>query len=191
MRTYRRMAVALSSLLASFIVVCTVDARGTTLTRMSVEGMTSVAGYVVLGTCLWVESHWTEDGKQILTYITLTNTQSLKGNIQGDVTFVQLGGRVGNQVMKIVGAPTFELGEEMIVFLTEMPSSTRLVYSTDLWLLGLEQGKWKIVRDPTTKTAIATVTTGAARIIDSPAQRADTRLLLADLIARIRAAVKR
>jgi hypothetical protein len=143
-----------------------------------------------MGTCVSVESRWTDDHKQILTYITLTNTEPLKGNAKGNVTFVQLGGRVSDDVMHVVGAPTFEVGEEVLVFLASTSGSKSLANEANLWLLGLGQGKWRISDDFQTGAKIATMNTGAAHVMGKTTQGAVTRLLLSDLIERIKSAVK-
>jgi hypothetical protein len=183
-RPYRWIALPL--LLVLLLVMRTSDVWATKLVPVSVENMTAIATDVVLGTCLSVDSRWTDDHKQILTYVTLTNVEPLKGNAKGDVTFVQLGGRVGDDLMEAVGAPSFEVGEEVVVFLKRMPNAKSLAYDTDLWLFGLGRGKWKIATDSQTGERIATMSTGAAQVVGKTAQDTATSSSLSELIARIK-----
>ncbi len=162
-------------------------AQATTIVRLSVDEMTRIASDVVLGTCSSVESHWTDDHQQILTYVTVTDTRALKGRTSGSATFVQLGGRVGDDAMYTVGAPTFEVGEEVVVFLTRQSSKRQLAYNTDLWLIGLGQGKWRVERDAATGQAAATVSLGEGMVIRRPGRTIENSMSLAELTELVEA----
>jgi hypothetical protein len=150
--------------------------------------MTSIASDVAWGTCSSVESRYTDDKKQILTYVTLSGVEALKGREGGAVTFVLLGGTVGDHTFEAVGAPTFKVGEEMVVFLRRMPGSERLTRGPSLWILGLGQGKWAVSHDRTTREATATVSTGAASVIEKAGRPVESALPFSELVARVRAA---
>ena len=162
-------------------------ARATTLLRLSVEEMTQRADDVTLGTVSSVESRWTDDHQQILTYVTLARPERLKGDDTGDVTFVLLGGRVGDDIMLAVGQPEFAVGEKALVFLTRMASAKRLAVPTDRWLLGLGQGKWSIATDRATGREVGTLDIGGARGIVRPGVALESRLGLETLRSRVRA----
>ena len=163
-------------------------ASATTIVRRSVEEMTRIADEVVQGTVVGAESRWTDDRQQILTYVTVSATERLKGSDSGDVTFVQLGGTVGSDFMFALGTPSFAPGERVVVFLGRMSSVKRLAVPTDRWLLGLGQGKWSVSNDPVTGRASARVGLEGARVIERPGRPIETDLDLDQLRARIRAA---
>lgn len=162
------------------------EVRATTVVSKSVEEMTALATDVVIGTCSKVRAHWTGDRKQILTYVTLSITDALKGDTANNLTFVQLGGRVEDMVLIVVGAPTFEEGEEVVVFLTRMKSKKRLAVDTDLWLVGLDKGKWQVTREPNTGVATATSSVGAQHLVTASGKRTERTLPLENLIARVK-----
>lgn len=118
--------------------------RATTMVRIPVDEMTRLADDVVQGTVTSVESRYTDDRSQILTYITVENAEALKGGAGKKVVFVQWGGQVGDDMLRVFGAPSFGVGEDVIVFLSRMDSAEPLAYPTDRWLLGLSQGKWRV-----------------------------------------------
>jgi hypothetical protein len=173
------------------VLICAADVRGTTVIRVSVEDITALASDVVVGTCSRVESRWTRDGGSILTYVTLANAAPLKGSAGGEVTFTTLGGRAGDVVMHVAGAPRFEKGEVVVVFLRRTAGVGPAAGDTDLTLIGLGQGKWRIAPDPSTGASTATSSTYDARVVEPPGRRIATRMSAAALIARIGAAVAR
>jgi len=165
-------------------------AQASTIVRLSVEEMAEASQVVARGTCASVESHWTDDHEQILTYVTLTDVEVLKGDAAGDIVFVQLGGRVGDDIMHVVGAPSFTVGEEMVVFLTRMTSAKALIVDTDLWLIGLSQGKWSVVRDPKTDRATAKLNLSGTHEIKRPGRKFENQLPLERLKQRIQASAE-
>ena len=177
-----------TSLLILALALGVSQSRATTIVRHTVEEMTRIADEVVLGTVAASESHWTDDRQQILTYVTVTSTERLKGTGTGDVTFVQLGGTVGTDFMVALGTPSFAPGEQVLVFLGRMNSDKRLAVPTDRWLLGLGQGKWGVTTNPITGRTSAHVGLEGAHVIERPGRPIETELDLSDLRARVIAA---
>jgi len=166
---------AVAGLLAAAVAVITPLASATTMIRLTLEEMTQRATDVVVGTVSRVESRWTEDHEQILTYVTVSNTERLKGDLQGDVTFVQLGGQVDDHLMFVVGAPQFAADQEVAVFLTRMVSAKRLSVNADRWLLGLSQGVWRITTDQTGRR-IAVADSAEVHALDRPGVYQELRM---------------
>lgn len=189
MRFESRSAIKLAtSLLILTFALAASPSRATTIVRHTVEEMTRIADEVVLGTVAATESHWTDDREQILTYVTVTSAERLKGTGTGDLTFVQLGGTVGTDFMVALGTASFAPGERVIVFLGRMNSGKRLAVATDRWLLGLGQGKWGVTTDPVTGRTSARVGLEGAHVIERPGRPIETDLDLAELRARVIAA---
>jgi hypothetical protein len=177
-----------TSLLTLSLALAASPSRATTIVRHTVEEMTHIADEVVLGTVASTESHWTDDRQQILTYVTVTATERLKGPDTGDVTFVQLGGTVGTDFMVALGTPAFATGERVVVFLGRMNSDKRLAVPADRWLLGLGQGKWGVTTNAATGRSSAHVGLEGAHVIERPGLPIETDLDLTQLRARVIAA---
>lgn len=155
-----------------------------TVVRLSPEEMARRASHVLHGNVVAIDAAFTADGQQILTYVTLEVMESLKGPTSAFCTFAFLGGRVGDAAMVVVGAPRFAVGEEVVVDLVKMAPQRALPVETDLWLVGLGQGKWSVQRDRRGQTPIATVALGKAYRSRPGETIADT-LPLAELRRRI------
>jgi hypothetical protein len=80
------------------------------------------------------------------TYVTVQIARTLKGNTPTTLTFKQLGGQArpgGNALLRIAGLPTYQVGQELILFLR--PTSAAGFTSP----VGMEQGKFRVVRNGT------------------------------------------
>jgi hypothetical protein len=75
---------------------------------------------IVHGVVLETRSQWEEGGGQIYTYVILSAKEVLKGSRTeaATVTFRQIGGQVGDQVVYVPGTPRFSAKQEVLVFLT-------------------------------------------------------------------------
>lgn len=166
----------------------TPSASATTMIRLTVEEMTVRATDVLVGTVTRVESHWTDDHAQILTYVTVADTETLKGELHGQVTFVQLGGQVDDRLMLVVGAPQFEVNQRVCVFLSQMATRQRLAVNTDRWLMGLSQGVWLMTEDQN-GVPLAVVESASMCGVTRPGVTVETILEPNSLKSRIRATV--
>lgn len=176
-----------ASCLAIGLSMSLTQSSATTIVRLSLEQMTQISTEVVLGVCSSVESHWTAEHKQILTYVTLSSAQALKGTTRDEVTFAMLGGRVGEDIMQVVGSPRFEVGDRVVVHLTHMVGPRTPERNADLWLLGLGQGKWSVVRDSKTGVEQAIVATDLARVVEKAGVIPERSMPLDELKERVRA----
>ena len=64
----------------------------------------------------------------------------LKGNLGSDVTFKVPGGQMGPYRSVMVGAPSFQSGDEIVVFLNAQGP-------TIPWISGLNQGVFRVAED--------------------------------------------
>jgi len=74
----------------------------------------------------------------VVTYTTFSVTDVLKGAVGSTHTIKQVGGRVGNQVFRIEGTPTFAVGADYVVFIYGVSSAG---FSSPV---GLSQGQFTI-----------------------------------------------
>ena len=95
---------------------------------------------IVHGRVVDVRAQTTGDRRSIETLVTLTAVDHLKGNLGSTVTFKVPGGQIGRYRRVLVGAPVFERGDEVIVFLNATSPSIPHLY-------GLSQGVFRIARD--------------------------------------------
>jgi hypothetical protein len=73
------------------------------------------------------------------TVTTLHVDWSHKGSLDGEFDVVLTGGRIGDEVTTLPGAPTFTAGERVVVFVEQKQGDWRLV--------GLAQGKYTLIEE--------------------------------------------
>jgi len=106
--------------------------------------MAQQASDIVTGKIAKLKSSWDQNHQQILTKITLSVDQVLKGNLKKRrLTVTQLGGVVGDVEAWIDGNPQFTEGEKVLLFLERRANG-------GLRVLHLYQGKFSIFTDPET-----------------------------------------
>lgn len=119
----------------------------------------SESGVIVHGRVIEVRSEMTGPRRVIESFITVAVFESLKGAPGARVTFRVPNGQVGRYRRVLVGAPEFEEGDEVVVFLTGRPPAMPTVF-------GLSQGVYRVTR--TAARAVVTpppVAAGSGRII--------------------------
>jgi hypothetical protein len=119
-------------------VVPVATVRATVLLPTDLGDLARDAGTIARGTVVAVESRWIEDQRTIDTLVTLQADNYLKGRLGPTLTFRVPGGRIGRLRSVTVGAPTFEAGQHVVVFLT-----TRGPEIPDL--VGLSLGVFRVV----------------------------------------------
>ena len=130
-------------LLASCFLSLTLS-RASQVRPLNLEEMSNRADRVFLGRCVQVKSGIDSELGQIVTYATFVALRSAKGGVHGQVTIKLLGDQTDDVPRRsMVGAPRFEKGEEVILFL--YGESRRGLTSP----VGLGQGKFVVVRDKT------------------------------------------
>lgn len=132
-------------ILALFItVLIAISAQATTTTtttiKISDENLVSSVRAIVTGKVLSIESRWDSERGSIYTYITVSLTEVIKGEIQSDkIVIEQIGGQYGKQKAWLVGSPEFRLNEDVLLFLN---TDDRGVLHT----AHLEFGKFSMVK---------------------------------------------
>jgi hypothetical protein len=121
-------------------------AGATVLVALQVEDLAAMSPVVLVGEVNSVESGWNPPRTQIHTRVLISPIEVLKGPADlGTVKVKFLGGKVGDTVAQLPGAPRFEVGEKVLVFLE--PRQDKDGYLP----VGFYQGKYKLFTDPATK----------------------------------------
>jgi hypothetical protein len=117
----------------------------TVLIPLQIEDMARLAPVVVVGEVNRVEVNWNREKTKIYTRVLISPIEVLKGpGSPGTILIKTIGGTVGKTVAQLPGAPKFEVGERVLVFLE--PREDGDGYLT----LGLYLGKFKVFNDPKT-----------------------------------------
>lgn len=103
---------------------------------------------VVQGQVGKVRSFWNESHTRILTEVEIAIQSSHKGTAPSNVRLLQVGGVVDGVRMTVHGAPTWPLGQDVLLFLEpSLPGNYRLS--------GFTQGRFELELDATTGEWIA------------------------------------
>jgi hypothetical protein len=145
-------------------------AAATVYVPVDFREMVTASQAIVHGRVVDVRSEVTRDRMMVVSYVTLETSEDLKGSFGRSVTFTVPGGQVGRYRRIIVGAPQFERGDEVVVFLSARGPSLP-------YLFGLSQGVYRVARAAdgravVTPPAVMARGAGAERIVrGDPARR--------------------
>jgi hypothetical protein len=134
MRPHKAFTVSLLLLSLALLVA---SARATVLLPADLGELTRRAVTIARGRVVAVDAQWVEGRRRIETVVTLDAERSLKGPSGSTIQFRVPGGRLGRFRNIVVGAPRFDLGQRVIVFLG--PAGPGLPYT-----VGLAQGVFRI-----------------------------------------------
>jgi hypothetical protein len=101
--------------------------------------MVTLSAFVVHGRVVDVRSDTASDRRGIVTYVTIDVAEPLKGAPGETLTFLVPGGQVGRYERVVVGAPRFDRGDEVVLFLAARGPSIPYVF-------GLSQGVYRVSR---------------------------------------------
>ncbi len=113
MKTLRPLLLAASALLVL------TTARATTVVPPTFDELVQEAQLIVQGTVTDVKSQFIGEGsnRHIVTFVTVSVEDALKGDPGASYTFRMLGGTVGDETLEVSDAPKFKVGERDILFL--------------------------------------------------------------------------
>ena len=129
----------------SLIVILLISSEsGALMVGMSTERLTRESELVIVGDVDNTKSQWSDDGKKIVTRVTITYTDVIKGkNKNRKIVVEHLGGEVEGLGMGVSDSPHFTKGEKVILFLKPEKSKEKEVYK----IVGSAQGKYTIGTD--------------------------------------------
>lgn len=124
----------------------TVPAPATVSVYQTIEETAQRADLVVRGTVDEISVHRSRDGRHIYTRHVLRVEEFFAGALGLEhgmrVVFTQLGGEIDGLALDYLGRPTFEEGEEVVLFLLRRESGQFIVY-------GLKGGVLRVRRNET------------------------------------------
>jgi hypothetical protein len=112
-------------------------AGATVLVPIEFRELVTTSLVIVHGTVVDVRSEWVDGRRAIETFVTIDASDYLKGNLGDRVTFKVPGGQLGRYRTIFVGAPTFESGDELVLFLKANGPSYPFI-------VGLSQGVYRV-----------------------------------------------
>ncbi|MBI2187859.1 MAG: hypothetical protein HYU37_12210 [Acidobacteria bacterium] len=146
-----RLVVALAVLLCVAVVS---PASATVLLPADFETVVSESVLIVYGRVVDVRSAVSAPPRGIETFVTVAVVDALKGSPGPRVMFRVPNGQVGRYRRVLVGAPEFEEGDEVVVFLDGRPPAVPALF-------GLNQGVYRVARHQGAPTVV--MREGAAR----------------------------
>lgn len=124
-----------------FLCVLASSASATQIEFRSLPSLAEDSQLVVQGQVSKVRSFWNEAHTRILTEVEITTLSSHKGAAPTSVRVLQVGGVVDGVRMTVHGAPSWPLGQDVLLFLEpSTPGNFRLS--------GFTQGRFELHRDP-------------------------------------------
>ena len=92
---------------------------GSTINQPSFANLVQQADYIVHATVKSVTAEWSIDGpnRHIMTKVELDVNEVVAGNPPKPLVLTMLGGRIGDQELRVEGAPRFKVGDEDILFI--------------------------------------------------------------------------
>jgi len=136
------------SLSLFFILLPVVTATGLGQTRaLKIDDLAKRAEVVAVGRVSDMASEWSADRTYILTRVTLSVQEYVKGEGASTVTITTLGGEIGEVGELYTHVPTFRQNESVVVFLEKASDGGFRVS-------GGTQGKYNIEADPVSGTPV-------------------------------------
>jgi hypothetical protein len=89
----------------------------TVLVPIDFSDLVSSAPVIVRGDIVDVRSDWVDGRRAVETFVTMAAREYLKGNLGARVTFRVPGGEIGRYRTIFVGAPLFQPGQDVLLFL--------------------------------------------------------------------------
>jgi hypothetical protein len=122
-------------------------ASASTLQVLTLDDMTAQSSAVVHAHVLAAHADWSSPKKNsVMTRYTFKADRYLKGNLGSTFELIEPGGTMGMLTTSVPGAPVYQVGEEIILFVWTVPGTN--VYRT----IGFEQGAFRVKRDAATGT---------------------------------------
>lgn len=185
-----RLTALLPAVLTILLLVASLPAAASVVPYLGLEDLERGGQAIVLGEVTAVEPGMSDDGRIIVSRVTVRIERVLKGGPRERVTIEIPGGTLGGTTLVASGAPRFAAGERVVLFLEPQAAGR-------FGVTGWNQGRFTVRRDPRTGRDLVTQPGGGSVYVDRngrPAAR-DPRLagprVLADFLRDIEAIVAR
>ena len=132
--------------------LCITAANSTTMVELSLKDMCQKSSHIVVARTISVNSYLKPGQQRIYTDIVLEVTEKIKGQLQNQesLKLTVYGGTIDGITTLVVGAPTFTVGKQSVLFLLEKKSARS--GQNHFTVVGLSQGKFNIFTDNKTNT---------------------------------------
>ncbi|MEO6238256.1 MAG: hypothetical protein ABIQ52_14760 [Vicinamibacterales bacterium] len=114
--------------------------HATVIVPIEFRELVMAAPVILHGQVVEVTGNWSDGRRSVETFITVAVADYLKGDLGSTVTIRVPGGQLGRYRTIFVGAPEFQRGDEVILFL----SQARAAYP---YIFGLSQGAFRVLAD--------------------------------------------
>ncbi len=181
-------------LILTMLLLLPASATATQVISLDLDEMTDRADVIVHGTVVAVTSERMPQARgRIHTKVTVEPTEVLRSDRQQVRYVISVpGGTVGRLGQLVPGAPTFAVGEEVVVLLSRHEATQRLV------VVGLSQGRYRVEREAGKAPTVVSDRHGATlmmrdaqgRLVEAPAARLEERRPLSTTLETIRERVR-
>jgi hypothetical protein len=126
------------------ILLFATSSYATTVQRLGLEDLVKKSHTIVLGRVTNSRTYWSSNRKLIFTNYTIQVDESIKGQAGRTVEVTTIGGKIGDVELHVSGMPSFQAGENAVVFIEQSAG-----YPT---LVGLGQGKFTVTNGEVTNS---------------------------------------
>ncbi len=117
-----------------------VPLHATVILPIEFRELVTTAPVILHGQVVEVRADWSDGRRSLETFVTVAVADYLKGDLGATVTLRVPGGQLGRYRTIFVGAPEFQLGDEVVLFLKHGAASYP-------YIIGLSQGAFRVVAD--------------------------------------------
>lgn len=140
-----------------------VPLRATSAIPTDLADVVASATLIVRGRVVDTRSFTEIANGPVMTAVTITADEVLKGTAGASVTFRVHGGELGRYRYTVIGSPTFVVGDEAYVFLKRTSAGA-------LWTVGMSAGVYRV-----NGTVTAPIVAGVTATAGASVQRGDVR----------------
>jgi len=148
-----------SGLLGLLVLLSASPSWASTMLKTNLDQLSVKSDVVVRGKVTKKQSRWIKGGGRIITDIEVQVTEALKGAPARTITIRQPGGVVGDIGQKVSGLASFEQGEDIVVFLRQLPGNSFDVN-------GMGQGKFRLKKSSDGKELAVPDVLEGTRLLD-------------------------
>ena len=164
----------IAAVLLLFVSSATV--RGTTVLPADLGELSRQAQAIPRGRVVAVEARWTEDRRAIESIVTLQAETYLKGEFGPTLQFRVPGGQLGRFRSITVGAPEFQVGQRVIVFLGARGPRLPHILGFSQGVFRIQQTRGRLLVAPPPVLPAAATSVRPARVVRGDRRRVATPL---------------
>ena len=131
------------------VVAWTAVPIATTVIPLDLTQLTGSARAIARGEVVDVRTEWAPGRRRVQTRVTIAVSEYYKGQLGAQVSLVVPGGQMGRYRSVLVGAPRFEPGQSVVVFLGWRDPALP-------YIVGFSQGLFRVVREAATGRDVVT-----------------------------------